>query len=71
MSKAYQCDRCMQFFKVNKEFPTGSTTSVLSGFQYILYDSASGERRCGKAYELCDDCIKKMKDFVEIRETNT
>lgn len=66
MAKAYQCDRCMQYYTANKEIPMGGTDKTLSGIVYkVTYPDESVKD--GREFELCDDCLKKIKDFMEFR----
>lgn len=66
MAKAYQCDRCMQYYTANKEIPVGSTDTVLSGINYVV-TKAGMDPKTGRSFELCDACLKKIKDFMENR----
>lgn len=66
MAKAYQCDRCQQYYTENKEIPMGGTDKMLCGVLYKIR-LADGTIRDGRYYELCDDCLKKVKDFMDLR----
>lgn len=66
MAKAYQCDRCMQYYTANKEIPIGGTDTVLSGIKYVSTKTGY-EPKDYRSFELCDDCLKKIKDFMEFR----
>lgn len=66
MANAYQCDRCQQYYTANKEIPMGSTDRFLSGIEYKIA-FPDGAVKDGREFELCDDCLKKIKDFMEFR----
>lgn len=66
MAKAYQCDRCQQYYTANKEIPMGSTDRFLSGIKYKIV-FPDGAVKDGREFEFCDDCLKKIKDFMEFR----
>lgn len=66
MAKAYQCDRCMQYYTDNKDLPMGGTDTVLTGIKYVVKKSGQ-DPKDGRNFELCDDCLKKIKDFMEFR----
>lgn len=66
MAKAYQCDRCMQYYTENKEIPMGGTDVLLSGIKYIVKPTGK-EPKDGRNFELCDDCLQKIKDFMEFK----
>lgn len=66
MAKAYQCDRCMQYYTDNKDLPMGGTDTVLTGIKYVV-KKIGYEPKDGRNFELCDDCLKKIKDFMEFR----
>lgn len=66
MAKAYQCDRCMQYYTANKENPVPgmSTDKIATGMAFTHTGGYS------KPYELCDDCLKKLIDFIAYRGVN-
>lgn len=66
MAKAYQCDRCMQYYTENKEIPIGGTDTFLSGITY-LKKKPGDEAETARKFELCDDCLKKIVDFMDHR----
>lgn len=66
MAKAYQCDRCMQYYTENKEIPMGGTDTILSGIKYVV-KKAGQDPKDGRNFELCDDCLKKIYDFMGFR----
>lgn len=63
MAKAYQCDRCMNYYTENKDVvPRGmATNDVVNGLRIVTKTSKI------KHYELCDDCLKKLVNFLEYR----
>lgn len=65
MAKAYQCDRCMQYYTENKEVtPRGMDTSTfMTGI--VVVTSVNSKRG---TYELCDDCARRLLDFLENRK---
>lgn len=66
MAKAYQCDRCQQYYTANKEIPMGSTDVCMAGISYDVRNT-QGDLIKSRTFELCDSCLKKIKDFMEFR----
>lgn len=66
MASAYQCDRCMQYYTQNKEVvPIGLPSSVVAtGVTINTTDSARF-----KKYDLCDNCLKELTDWLMFRTT--
>ena len=67
MAKAIQCDRCYAYFSENKEIPINGTDTFLVGIAYRIRKTSSSDITNGRAFDLCDDCLKKIKDFMECR----
>lgn len=66
MAKAYQCDRCFNYYTANKECHVpGRPTSVLA--TGITIEDTSPQQS-SKKYELCDDCLEQLFDFLMNRE---
>lgn len=67
MARAYQCDRCMQYYTENKDVlvpGTGSTKDIMAGISIF-----GGERSAvTKSYELCDTCCKELTDWLAFRK---
>lgn len=64
MARAYQCDRCMQYYTANKDVvPVGmSTEAVATGM--IITTTVEAKK---KQYELCDNCLKELTDWLAFR----
>lgn len=71
MAKAYQCDRCMQYYTANKEnlVPGMGTDKIATGMCYTFPHGNDGFD-VTKQYQLCDDCLKKLIDFIAYRGVN-
>lgn len=67
MAKAIQCDRCYAYFSENKEIPINGTDTFLVGITYRIQKRNSPSVTNGRAFDLCDDCLKKINDFMEFR----
>lgn len=67
MAKAIQCDRCYAYFSENKEIPINGTDTFLAGIAYRIQKTSSPDISNSRTFDLCDDCLKKIKDFMEYR----
>lgn len=65
MAKAYQCDRCLWYYSANKDvIPRGlPTDKVAKGVKIVTVQD-----NVARYYELCDDCLRKLMDFLEYRD---
>lgn len=61
MAAAKKCDRCGKFYTENTRFPktVNISRSVLDG---ICFTTKNGH--CVDYVDLCDDCIVKLKSFL-------
>lgn len=64
MAKAYQCDRCMNYYTENKEviIPGNSTDAIATG---IVFLGRNAELK--RTYELCDACLGELTNWVAFR----
>lgn len=65
MAAAMKCDRCGKYYDDNKATRQGITNvgdSTIIAMKYV-YRNISVRR-----FDLCDDCVQKLKDFMMMRE---
>lgn len=65
MAAAMKCDRCGKYYDDNKATRQGITNigdSTIIAMKYV-YRNTSANR-----FDLCDDCVQKLKDFMMMRE---
>lgn len=65
MAAAMKCDRCGKYYDDNKATRQGITNigdSIIIAMKYV-YRNTSANR-----FDLCDDCVRKLKDFMMMRE---
>ena len=65
MAAAMKCDRCGKYYDDNKVTRQGITNvgdSTIIAMKYV-YRNTSANR-----FDLCDDCVRKLKDFMMMRE---
>lgn len=67
MARAYQCDRCMQYYTENKDVRvpnSGSTKDIMAGATIFGKQANSAKA----TYELCDTCCKELTDWLAFRK---
>ena len=65
MAAAMKCDRCGKYYDDNKairQVKTNFGDSTIIAIKYV-YRNISVRR-----FDLCDDCVRKLKDFMMMRE---
>ena len=65
MAAAMKCDRCGKYYDDNEGKRQGITNisdSTIIAIKY-LHRNTSVSR-----FDLCDDCIRKLKDFMMMKE---
>ena len=65
MALAHRCDRCGKYYDDNdirKQGDVSVDDSVVVGIAYVHWNTI--DRRL----DLCDSCVKKLKDFMAMRE---
>ena len=71
MAKAYQCDRCFQYYTDNKEVlvPGFGTDKIARGMSILgpNTSTAGSATQTHKDYELCDACLKELNDWLAFR----
>lgn len=70
MAKAYQCDRCFQYYTENKETVVPGAPSDAIATEMVILDKnveGSGMPRRKKSYELCDECMKELVNWLYFR----
>lgn len=66
MASAKKCDRCGKYYDNNEAIRQGITNigdSTIIAIKYVYHNNISVER-----FDLCDDCVQKLKDFMMMRE---
>ena len=65
MAAAMKCDRCGKYYDDNEATRQGITNisdSTIIAIQYVYRNIAANR------FDLCDDCVRKLKDFMMMRE---
>lgn len=65
MALAHRCDRCGEYYDRNNIREQGNVSvgdHTIVGIAYVRRDSID------KQFDLCDGCVKKLKDFMAMWE---
>ena len=65
MALVHRCDRCGEYYDRNNIREQGKASvgdPAIVGIAYLHRDSID------KRFDLCDGCVKKLKDFMAMRE---
>lgn len=65
MSKAKKCDRCGKFYEKNAVMESKGSVrgSIIGGIK-----TATKEGRTDEEFDLCDDCIKSLGEWIKKTE---
>ena len=65
MAAAMKCDRCGKYYDNNEEKRQGITNirdSTIIAIKYLHLNTSVSR------FDLCDDCVRKLKDVMMMRE---
>ena len=65
MAVAMKCDRCGKYYDNNeatRQRITNIGDSKIIAMKYVYHNTSANR------FDLCDDCVRKLKDFMMMRE---
>lgn len=64
MADAKRCDRCGNYYEKNSKY-----RSVVRGETYVtgIKTTYGEEKLMDRCFDLCDDCLTALDDFLEMR----
>ena len=64
MASAYRCDRCGRFYETNDKYSLNDykNNETMIGIKFVSH------RWSDNRIDLCDDCIGKMRKFLNMKE---
>ena len=65
MAAAMKCDRCGKYYDDNeatRQVKTNFGDNTIIAIKYVYHNTSASR------FDLCDDCVRKLKDFMMMRE---